>query len=68
MHDLERAVRFYALLGVTKIAGPLGPEPVAILNHPSGLEVDLILHAPSASAPNDEPVPGGLHHVYHRAA
>src|SRR5438045_9580188 len=52
VHDLERAVRFYELLGFTKTAGPLGPEPVAILDHPSGLELNLILNAPSASAPN----------------
>ena len=52
VHDLERAVRFYELLGFTKTAGPLGPEPVAILNHPSGLELNLILNAASASTPN----------------
>ena len=52
VHDLERAVRFYELLGFTKIAGPLGPEPVAILDHPSGVELNLILNAPSASEPN----------------
>ena len=52
VHDLERAVRFYELLGFTKTAGPLGPEPVAILDHPSGLELNLILNAPSANGPN----------------
>ena len=52
VHDLERAVRFYELLGFTKTAGPLGPEPVAILDHPSGLELNLILNAPNANAPN----------------
>jgi lactoylglutathione lyase len=52
VHDLERAVRFYERLGFSKTAGPLGPEPVAILSHPSGLELNLILNAPSASAPN----------------
>ena len=52
VHDLERAVRFYALLGFSKTAGPLGPEPVAILEHPSGLELNLILNAPDANAPN----------------
>jgi len=52
VHDLERSVRFYELLGFTKTAGPIGPEPVAILEHPSGLEVNLVLNAPSASAPN----------------
>jgi lactoylglutathione lyase len=52
VHDLERAMRFYQKLGFTKTAGPLGPEPVAILSHPSGLELNLILNAASASAPN----------------
>lgn len=52
VHDLERSVRFYELLGFTKTAGPIGPEPVAILEHPSGLEVNLVLNAPVANEPN----------------
>jgi len=52
VHDLERSVRFYELLGFAKTAGPIGPEPVAILEHPSGLELNLVLNAPSASEPN----------------
>ena len=52
VHDLERSVRFYALLGFEKTAGPIGPEPVAILSHPSGPELNLILNAPNASEPN----------------
>ena len=52
VHDLERSVRFYELLGFRKTAGPLGPEPVAILEHPSGLELNLILNAASADEPN----------------
>jgi lactoylglutathione lyase len=52
VHDLERSVAFYELLGFTKTAGPLGPEPVAILEHPSGLEVNLVLNAARADAPN----------------
>ena len=52
VHDLERSVRFYELLGFTKTAGPIGPEPVAILDHPSGIEVNLVLNAPSANEPN----------------
>ena len=52
VHDLERSVKFYELLGFTKTAGPIGPEPVAILDHPSGVEINLILNAPSATAPN----------------
>ena len=66
VHDLERSVRFYELLGFSKTAGPIGPEPVAILDHPSGLEVNLVLNAPNASGPNllmDVPVkhPGITH-------
>ena len=52
VHDLDRAVAFYRLLGFDKTAGPLGPEPVAILEHPSGLELNLILNAARADAPN----------------
>ena len=52
VHVLERSVRFYELLGFTKTAGPIGPEPVAILEHPSGLEVNLVLNASRVSEPN----------------
>lgn len=52
VHELERSVRFYQLLGFTKTAGPIGPEPVAILDHPSGLEINLVLNARSAAEPN----------------
>ncbi len=52
VHDLARSLAFYELLGFTKTAGPIGPEPVAILDHPSGLELNLVLNAPSAEAPN----------------
>jgi lactoylglutathione lyase len=52
VHDMERAVSFYNLLGFSKTSGPLGPEPVAILHHPSGVEINLILNAPNANEPN----------------
>jgi lactoylglutathione lyase len=52
VHDLDRAVRFYEVLGFTKTVGPVGPEPVAILDHPSGIEINLILNATDADAPN----------------
>ena len=52
VHDMDRSVRFYELLGFEKTAGPIGPEPVAILEHPSGLELNLVLNAKVASEPN----------------
>jgi lactoylglutathione lyase len=52
VHDLERSVAFYSTLGFKKTAGPIGPEPVAILDHPSGVELNLILNAPNANEPN----------------
>jgi len=52
VHDLDRSMRFYELLGFKRIAGPIGPEPVAILDHPSGVELNLVLNATSAGASN----------------
>jgi lactoylglutathione lyase len=52
VHDLGRSVAFYELLGFRKTAGPIGPEPVAILDHPSGVEINLVLNAPEAREPN----------------
>lgn len=52
VHDLDRSVRFYALLGFTNTAGPIGPAPVAILDHPSGVELNLVLNAPNANEPD----------------
>jgi lactoylglutathione lyase len=52
VHDLERSAKFYALLGFEKTLGPIGPEPVAILEHPAGIELNLVLNAPNATEPN----------------
>jgi lactoylglutathione lyase len=52
VHDLARARAFYELLGFEFVAGPLGPEPVAILTHPSGVVINFILNARAADAPN----------------
>ncbi len=40
------------MLGFEKTAGPLGPESVWILEHPCGLEINLIPNAPRPDAPN----------------
>ena len=52
VHDIDRSVRFYAHLGFRLTAGPVGPEPVAILHNAAGIELNLILNAPSADEPN----------------
>ena len=43
--NLEAARKFYEQLGFVFIAGPLGPEPVAIMEHPSGVNINFILNA-----------------------
>ena len=45
--DLEKARQFYEQLGFEFIAGPIGPEPVAIMEHPSGVNINFILNADS---------------------
>jgi lactoylglutathione lyase len=66
VHDLTRSRAFYALLGFELTAGPMGPEPVAVLSHPAGVELNLVLTAADPSAPNvlmdvDEKHPGYTH-------
>ena len=43
--DLETSRAFYEKLGFIFIAGPVGPEPVAIMEHPSGVNINFILNA-----------------------
>jgi lactoylglutathione lyase len=45
--SLESARTFYEKFGFEFIAGPIGPEPVAIMIHPSGVNINLILNANS---------------------
>ena len=52
VHDLARSRAFYEKLGFIFAWGPFGPEPVAAMRHPSGLELNFILNAPAAKAPN----------------
>ena len=43
--SLERAKSFYEKLGFNFIVGPIGPEPVAIMEHPTGININFILNA-----------------------
>ena len=52
VHELARARAFYELLGFKFVIGPVGPEPVAILSHPAGVEINLILNATEAVGDN----------------
>ena len=50
--NLETARAFYEKLGFEFIAGPVGPEPVAIMEHPSGININFILNTNAATTEN----------------
>lgn len=52
VRDLDISRKFYAQLGFKFIAGPVGPEPAAIVEHPSGININFILNA-SEDSPKD---------------
>ena len=52
VRSLEHARQFYERLGFKFIAGPIGPEPVAIMEHPSGVNINFILNADSEITDN----------------
>ncbi|VAW60971.1 hypothetical protein MNBD_GAMMA11-993 [hydrothermal vent metagenome] len=43
--NLDNATRFYKQLGFKFITGPVGPEPVAIMKHESGVNINFIINA-----------------------
>ncbi|WDD99939.1 VOC family protein [Thalassomonas actiniarum] len=43
--DLEVTRSFYEKLGFKFIVGPVGPEPVAIMEHPCGVNINFILNS-----------------------
>ncbi len=45
VRDLAMARAFYEQLGFDFVAGPMGPEPVAVMIHPAGINLNLILNA-----------------------
>ena len=53
VRSLDTARAFYEQLGFEFIVGPIGPEPVAVMEHPSGVNINFILNTTSdASASN----------------
>ncbi|MFA9462495.1 VOC family protein [Thiohalorhabdus sp. Cl-TMA] len=65
--ELARTRRFYEKLGFVFLDGPLGPEPVAIMEHPAGVNLNLILNGDESLRANplmDYPEkPAGYTHV-----
>lgn len=53
VRSLERAKSFYEKLGFNFIAGPIGPEPVAIMEHPTGININFILNASNDASPGN---------------
>ena len=49
VRDLAIARDFYEKLGFVFLGGPMGPEPVAIVEHPSGVNINFILNASSGA-------------------
>ena len=43
--NLDKSRKFYEKIGFEFIVGPVGPEPVAIMEHPSGININFILNA-----------------------
>jgi len=67
VRSMEESCSFYEKLGFAFIAGPVGPEPVAIVEHPSGVNINLILNvssdAPKKNVLMEDPIkyPGYTH-------
>lgn len=66
VENLDSARKFYEQLGFVFQAGPIGPEPVAIMEHPSGVNINFILNADSGVTENilmdvKEKYPGYTH-------
>ena len=53
VRDLGRTRLFYEKLGFEFLGGPMGPEPVAIMEHPSGVNINFILNASSDASPTN---------------
>lgn len=50
--DLHTSRQFYEKLGFKFLVGPVGPEPVAIMEHPSGVNINFILNSTDKTPSN----------------
>ena len=50
VRDLATSRAFYEKIGFEFIVGPVGPEPVAVMEHPAGININFILNASSDAA------------------
>lgn len=50
--SLEQSREFYAKLGFEFLVGPIGPEPFAIMEHPSGVNINFILNSTDTEPKN----------------
>jgi len=62
VRSLAVSRRFYERLGFVFIAGPAGPEPVAIVEHPSGVNINLILNASEEAPKKNVLMDGAIKH------
>ena len=53
VRDLAVTRAFYEKLGFEFLEGPVGPEPVAIMEHPTGVNINFILNASDDAAENN---------------
>jgi len=53
VRNLETTRSFYELLGFVFLMGPVGPEPIAVMEHPSGVNINFILNAAPGSSPEN---------------
>ena len=63
VRDLNVARAFYEKLGFEFIAGPMGPEPVAVVEHPSGVNINFILNASADASPTNLLMDAGEKHT-----
>ena len=53
VRNLAISRAFYEKLGFEFMGGPMGPEPVAIVEHPSGVNINFILNTSSDASPTN---------------